>query len=86
MFFSPGRAHRLRGEGGHGPTQVCSGFHIRTNGEPSPMTLDRIALKELADKGSDADLLREMLAFITAQLMEMEVDGLTGAAHGARTG
>lgn len=50
------------------------------------MTLDRIALKELADKGSDADLLREMLAFITAQLMEMEVEGLTGAAHGARTG
>ncbi len=50
------------------------------------MTLDRIALKELADKGSDADLLREMLAFITAQLMEMEVEGLTGAAYGARTG
>ncbi len=50
------------------------------------MTLDRIALKELADKGSDADLLREMLAFITAQLMEMEVEGLTSAAHGARTG
>lgn len=50
------------------------------------MTLDRIALKELADKGSDADLLREMLAFITSQLMEMEIEGLTGAAHGARTG
>jgi hypothetical protein len=26
------------------------------------MTIDRIALKELVEKGSDADLLREMIA------------------------
>ncbi len=49
------------------------------------MTIDRIALKELVEKGSDADLLREMIAFITSQLMEMEVDGLTGAGHGERS-
>lgn len=49
------------------------------------MTIDRIALKELADKGSDADLLREMLAYVASQLMELEVGQATGAGHGERT-
>jgi putative transposase len=48
------------------------------------MTMDRLALKELIDKGSDIDLLREMLAFVTGAMMEMEVENLTGAAHGER--
>ena len=48
------------------------------------MTIDRVALKELADKGSDADLLREMLAY-ASQLMELEVGQITGASHGERT-
>ena len=43
------------------------------------MTIDRIALKELVEKGSDADLLREMIAF------KLEVEGLTGAGHGERS-
>ena len=33
------------------------------------MTIDRIALKELVEKGSDADLLREMIAFIATSRM-----------------
>jgi len=49
------------------------------------MTIDRIALKELVEKGSDADLLREMIAFIAGRMMELEVEGLTGAAHGERS-
>jgi len=49
------------------------------------MTIDRIALKELADKGSDADLLREMLACVASQLMELEVGQITCAGHGERT-
>jgi putative transposase len=49
------------------------------------MTLDRITLKELIDKGSDCDLLREMIAFVTGRMMEMEVASLTGAAHGERS-
>jgi len=48
------------------------------------MTIDRIALKELVEKGSDADLLREMIAFIAGRMMELEVEGLTGAGHGER--
>ena len=49
------------------------------------MTIDRIALKELIEKGSDADLLREMIAFIAGRMMELEVEGLTGAGHGERS-
>jgi putative transposase len=49
------------------------------------MTIDRIALKELVEKGSDADLLREMIAFIAGRMMELEVEGLTGAGHGERS-
>jgi transposase-like protein len=49
------------------------------------MTIDRIALKELVEKGSDADLLREMIAFVAARMMELDVEALTGAAHGERT-
>ena len=52
--------------------------------EPNCMTMDRIGLKELVEKGSDADLLREMIAFVTARMMDMEVESLTGAAHGER--
>jgi putative transposase len=49
------------------------------------MTDDRIALCQLVEKSSDADLLREMIAFAAERLMELEVQGLTGAAHGERS-
>ena len=49
------------------------------------MTIDRITLKDLVEKGSDADLLREMIGFITGRMMEMEVENLTGASHGERS-
>lgn len=49
------------------------------------MTIDRMALKELLEKGSDTDLVREMTAFIAGRLMDLEVEGLTGAAHGERS-
>src|SRR3974390_2126097 len=49
------------------------------------MTIDRIGLKELVEKGSDADLRREMIAFVAARMMDMEVESLTGAAHGERS-
>ena len=50
------------------------------------MTIDRMTLKDLVEKGSDTDLLREMIAFVTGRMMEMEVESLTGAAHGERSG
>jgi transposase-like protein len=49
------------------------------------MTDDRIALRELLEKGSDATLLREMIGFAAQRLMELEVQELTGAGHGERS-
>ena len=49
------------------------------------MTDDSIALHELLGKTADADLLREMIGFAAERLMELEVQGLTGAGHGERS-
>jgi transposase-like protein len=49
------------------------------------MTDDKIALRELLEKGSDATFLREMIGFAAERLMELEVGGLTGAGHGERS-
>jgi len=49
------------------------------------MTDDKIALRELLEKGSDATFLREMIGFAAERLMELEVQGLTGAGHGERS-
>jgi putative transposase len=48
------------------------------------MTDDSIALRELLEKSADADLLREMIGCAAERLMELEVQGLTGAAYGER--
>ena len=49
------------------------------------MTIDRMTLKALVEKGSDHDLLREMMAYVANRMMDLEVEGLTGAAHGERS-
>ena len=49
------------------------------------MTDERMALLELIEKGADADLVRELLAFASERLMAAEVDQLTGAATGVRS-
>ncbi len=48
------------------------------------MTDEMMNLQALLEKSSDADLLREMIGFAAQRLMELEVEGLTGAAHGER--
>lgn len=46
------------------------------------MTDDRMALIELIEKGADADLVRELLAFAAERMMELEVEARTGAPSG----
>jgi len=41
--------------------------------------------EELFEKDADADFVREMIAFMTQRLMEADVEGLCGAAHGERS-
>ena len=49
------------------------------------MTDERMALLELIEKGADADLVRELLAFASERLMAAEVAQFTGAASGVRS-
>jgi putative transposase len=49
------------------------------------MTDERMALIELIEKGADADLIRDMLAFAAERLMNLEVEALTGAPTGVRS-
>jgi putative transposase len=49
------------------------------------MTIDRLLLAELIEKGSEADLLREMMTFVVNRMMDLDVESLTGAAYGERS-
>src|ERR1700757_4776318 len=49
------------------------------------MTNDMMNLRALVEKTPDADLLREMIGFAAQRLMELEVEGLTGAAYGQKS-
>jgi putative transposase len=49
------------------------------------MTDEREALFELIEKRADTDFVRELLAFAAERLMAIEVEALTGAAHGERS-
>jgi putative transposase len=49
------------------------------------MTDDMMALRELAEKSSDADVLREMIGFAAQRLMELEVQARTGADYGEKS-
>ena len=45
------------------------------------MTTATIALAELAEKGADIDVLRQMVQFMAQRLMELDVEGRCGAGY-----
>ena len=49
------------------------------------MTDDRIALRKLLKKGSDATFLREMIGFAAHRLVKQDAEGGRGAGHGERS-
>jgi putative transposase len=49
------------------------------------MTNATIALSELAEKGADADFIRQTLQHALQRLMEMDVEALCQAAYGERS-
>src|SRR5437763_13721125 len=49
------------------------------------MNDEMMTLRTLLEKSSDAELLREMIGFTAQRLMELEVEGLTGAAYGEKS-
>ena len=48
-------------------------------------TKSTMALSELAEKGADVDLLREMIQHVAQRMMEMDTEGLCAAAYGERS-
>src|SRR5262245_56691719 len=48
------------------------------------MTDENMNLRDLLEKTADTDFLREMIGFTAQRLMELDVEGLTGAPHGVR--
>src|SRR6195952_1098373 len=56
---------------------------LRQRGRPH-MTDDKIALRALLEKGSDATFLREMIGFAAERLMQLETEAACGAAPGER--
>src|SRR5215831_16786681 len=49
------------------------------------MTSEMMNLQAVLEKAPDADFLRAMIGFAARRLMELDVEGLTGAAHGERS-
>ena len=71
--------------GGHRESPVGFGWNCFNRTEDPTMTDEMMSLRALLEKSADADLLREMVGFAAQRLMELEVESLTGAAHGERS-
>jgi putative transposase len=48
-------------------------------------TKTNIALAELAEKGADVDLVREMIQYVAQRMMELDTEGLCAAGYGERS-
>ena len=48
-------------------------------------TKTTIALADLVEKGTDSDLLRDMIQYVAQRMMELDTEGLCAAAYGERS-
>jgi putative transposase len=60
-------------------------FAERLSAKGTTMAKHSIALAELVEKGSQDEVVRELLAHVTERLMEFEIEQRTGADYGERT-
>lgn len=49
------------------------------------MTNEMMNLRTLVERSADADIVREIIGFAAERLMQIEVEALTGAAHGEKS-
>jgi putative transposase len=49
-------------------------------------TASTIALSELAEKGADTDLVRDMIRYVAQRMMDMDTESLCAGAYGERSG
>ena len=49
------------------------------------MSRSSVTLTELLEKGTDADFLRETIAFVAQRLMDFDVESLCGTGHSGRS-
>ena len=82
---SGGGGPLIHSSGGHRGSPVKFGHHNWTLTKVTTMTDEMMTLRSLLEKNADADVLREMIGFAAERLMELEVEGLTGASHGERS-
>jgi transposase-like protein len=54
---------------------------IHLDRKETTMTAATMALTELAEKGADIDVLRQMVQFMAQRLMEIDVEGRCGAGY-----
>ena len=54
---------------------------IHLDQKETTMTTATMALTELAEKGADIDVLRQMVQFMDQRLMELDVEGRCGAGY-----
>jgi hypothetical protein len=59
--------------------------HLTLPRIPTMTTKPTMSLDELAEKGADTDLLREMIQFVAQRMMEMDAESLCAAAYGERS-
>jgi putative transposase len=49
------------------------------------VTKPGISLTELTEKGSDADVLRQMIQYVAPRLMDLDVESQCAAGYGERS-